>query len=42
MFYLKTYSVACGSLGIPPTKISPAVQEYRDEDRSNPTRVCIL
>ena len=33
------YSVACRSLGIPPTRIATPLQEYRDGDRANPTKV---
>ncbi|PPQ76024.1 hypothetical protein CVT26_005553 [Gymnopilus dilepis] len=32
------YTVACKPLGIPPTKVVPPLQEYRDKDRSNTSR----
>ena len=36
----KYHTISCGRLGIPSTKVLTAAQEYSDEDRSNPTRVC--
>ncbi|KAF9555201.1 WD40 repeat-like protein [Agrocybe pediades] len=33
-----TYRVSCKPLGVPPTKVVTPVQEYKDEERSNPTK----
>ncbi|KAF8957187.1 WD40-repeat-containing domain protein [Flammula alnicola] len=32
------YAIACKPLGIPPTSVLTPVQEYRDQERSNPAR----
>jgi proteasomal ATPase-associated factor 1 len=38
----QNYTVACGTLGIPPTKIILPTQEYRDAERSNAQKARIL